>query len=183
MTALSMATGQEAHQDKAAELYQCHGRLMLATARRMLNDPYLAEDAVSEAFIRILNNLDKINRMNGDQIRGFVVIIVRNICIDMLRKQGRSRAEPLEEEYEGASEWEEPVFEEVSVREACARLSDAVGRLRKEYSDVLYLKMEFGFSAREIADVLKIRPETVKMRLIRGRKALREQMGREELMV
>ena len=43
----------------------------------IFKDHHLAEDAVNDAFIRIIDNLDKIDKIDCPQTKRFVVIIMR----------------------------------------------------------------------------------------------------------
>ena len=61
MLSIIMAIENDDDREKAAELYKLYSSTMLYIARSILHDHYLAEDAVVEAFIRIINNLNKIN--------------------------------------------------------------------------------------------------------------------------
>ena len=47
-------------------------------AFRILNDSYLAEDAVHNAFLKLLKNLDKIKELKSKETRTYLLIIVRN---------------------------------------------------------------------------------------------------------
>ena len=174
-----MAIENDDDREKAAELYKLYSSTMLYIARSILHDHYLAEDAVVEAFIRIINNLNKINTINCYQTRGFVVIIVRNVSFDFLKHQNRSKTVPIDDNLDYSSP-EEPVLDNITTKEACSMITDAITKLNKNYSDILFLKMEFDYSNKEISKILGISEENVKMRLSRARKALKEKLLKEE---
>ena len=178
MLAFIMAMKTEEDREKAAEIYRLYRGTMLYTAKSILHETHLAEDAVSEAFIKIINNFEKINIIDCDQTRSFIVIIVRSVALDILRRQNRTQTISLED-YRDYGDSKEPVFEDVSAREACSRIADCIARLNKNYSDILYLKIEMGYSYEEIAEILGITQENAKMRLSRARKALKEQLRTE----
>ena len=66
---------------KFETLYYTHRHTMLHIAMQILKDHQLAEDAVQEAFIRLVKNFSKIGQVNCPRTRLFVVIIVRNISL------------------------------------------------------------------------------------------------------
>ncbi|WP_165613382.1 RNA polymerase sigma factor [Desulfotruncus arcticus] len=136
-----MAIKNEDDRYKAVEIYKLYRGTMLYIANSILHETHLAEDAVSEAFIRIIDNLEKINTINDHQTRGFVVIIVRNISLDLLRRQNRNQTKPLDD-YIEYSEYKEPVLDDIAARGACDKIADSIAKLNKNYSDILYLKME-----------------------------------------
>lgn len=178
MLAFIMTIENERDRDKVTEIYELYSGTMLYIANTILNEVHLAEDAVSEAFIKIIDNLEKINIVNCYQTRGFVVIIVRNVAIDMLRKQKKKQIVPLEEDDYDLS-YEEPAFDNFSVKEACDKIKNCIGNLKKNYSDILYLKVEFDCSFEEIGKILGISTENAKMRLSRARKALKKELKKE----
>ena len=165
---------------KAGALYRRYGRMMFYIARGILGDADLAEDAVSEAFVRIIENLEKINISDCYKTGGFVVIIVRHTALNMLKMQKRDKTVPFED-YTDYSDSEKSVFENVTIREACAKIADAVAGLHKSYADILYLKCELEYTNEEISKILGISPENVRVRLGRARQALKMKLRKEEV--
>lgn len=163
---------------KAEKIYELYSGTMLHIAISILHKTQLAEDAVSEAFIRIINNLEKIGEPNCNQTRGFVVIIVRNIAYDLLR---HNKNHPESELYDNNdyTDVKEPVFEDVSAKEACDQISQAIAQLPKAYADIIYLKAVFEYSHQEIAELLNISDDNVKTRLHRARSALKKILSGE----
>lgn len=177
---LIMTIENEDDRNKAAEIYRLYGSTMLYITRSILGDPNLAEDAVSEAFVRIIDNLEKINMSDCYKTRGFVVIIARHTALNMLKQQKRDKTIPFED-YVDYSDEEEPVFDAVTVQQACKSITDAIKGLNKNYSDILYLKFYMGYSDAEISKILGISPDNVRMRLSRARKALKYALRKEEV--
>lgn len=179
LIAFIMTIDNEKEREIATELYKKYSSTMLYIADSILHDIHLAEDAVSEAFIKIINNLDKININDCYRTRGFVVIIVRNTALDILRKQRRSK-ETMVDYYDDSILYVEPDFENITVEEAYQKVIRCIGRLNKNYSDVLYLKIEFDYTYKEIGDLLGITQGNVKTRLSRARKALKIELDKED---
>lgn len=180
MIALIMLIENEDDRQKAAEIYRQHGSTMLYTARSLLHDNNLAEDAVSEAFIRIIENLDKIDLTDCYRTRGFAVIIVRHVSLNMLKRKTRDKTIPFEDDVD-FTESRNVVFDYISIKEACSRIAEAITGLDKKYSDVLYLKIEMDYSNEEISKMLGISQDNVRMRLSRARRVLKEQLRKEEI--
>lgn len=174
-----MAIENDNDREKAAEIYKLYSGTMLYIANSILHDIHHAEDAVSEAFIKIIDNLDKINVIDCYRTRGFVVIIVRNVALDILRRQKRYQSMPLED-YNEDFGYEEPAFDNLFIKDACDKIVRCIGRLNKNYSDILYLKIELVCSYEEMGKILGISQENAKMRLCRARKALKVELKREE---
>ncbi len=73
----------EKSRPKLELLYNNYKYTMLYVAKSILKDQYLAEDAVHKAFIKIIDNLHKIDDQLCNKTKSFLVIVVRNISIDM----------------------------------------------------------------------------------------------------
>uniref|UniRef100_UPI00237B055B RNA polymerase sigma factor n=1 Tax=Clostridioides difficile TaxID=1496 RepID=UPI00237B055B len=65
----------------------------------ILKDDHLSEDAVHNAFLRIIKNIDKIDEVDSPRTKAFIVIIVERIAIDFYRKRKREKVSDIEEEY------------------------------------------------------------------------------------
>lgn len=92
---LSMLDSNEDRQD-FIELYNRHCNAMLLVARRYFpQDQASAEDAVQNAWIKAIENFSKIQEIPCNKKGAYLVIIVRNECISILRS--RKSELPLEE--------------------------------------------------------------------------------------
>ena len=58
------------------QIYLSHRQTMVYTANQILHDQALAEDATHDAFLRIINHLEKIHDPHCHKTRSFVVLIV-----------------------------------------------------------------------------------------------------------
>lgn len=67
--------------------YQTYRNLMFFIAYKILNNPQNAEDAVHTAFIKIAENMSKIEVAVCPKTKAFVVTIVENTAIDLYRKK------------------------------------------------------------------------------------------------
>lgn len=85
-------------------LYDRHGASALALSRHMLRDRAAAEDATQEAFVSVWRGCDGYRPERGS-VRTWILVIVRNRCVDALRRTsvddgrgvgGESLAKPLE---------------------------------------------------------------------------------------
>lgn len=154
---------------KFETLYHSYRHTMYYVANGILQDHTLAEDAVHEAFIRIAKNLHKIGEIDCSQTKGFVVIIVKNVALTMVKQESKVMAMDMFEHMEGMSTEIEGYILHQSDLEIIVQ---SVFELSATYRNVLYLHILDEYSIAEIAHMLKLPRETVKKRLQRGRKAL-----------
>lgn len=165
--------------DKFTELYNTYRYTMLYVANSILKNQSEAEDAVHDAFLKILEMIAQIGEVNCSKTKSLIVIIVKNKAIDRFRREKRTEQQPLEEyEYTLADEESDP-GDIVIGRQGYERLVAAIGSLGDKYQSALELKYIHGYSNSEIARILDIEPKTVNMRLYRAKGKLREILAKE----
>lgn len=149
------------------QLYYTYRQIMFYVANRILKDEYLAEDAVYQAFIRIMNNFEKFSDIKCPKTRSLIVLIVENIAIDMYRKRKRENLVYLDEislYIEDRTNSLYPFESDIEI---------AISKLPINYSVVIKLKYIQGYSVKEIAKLLDISTENVQKRIERARKKLK----------
>ncbi len=167
---LTLLDTQE-EKSKFERIYIHYRQLMFYIAKNILDDEFLSEDAVHDAFINIAKSLENISDAICPRTKRYVVIIVRNISLNMLKKQ------KLSEDIEDMGEYisDELVLEdEVLSKISFDFIIDQNTRLPVIYKDVLYLSYVEDLNTNEISNLINISNETVKKRLQRGRKKLAE---------
>lgn len=161
---IAMLEEQE-DRDSFEELYlRCRGRL-LGLALSILGNREDAEDAVSETFLRAARSFSKLSGMDCKKQEAWLVIICRNVSIDIYRRN-RREAQHLDRT---AAELPEISFEQ----EDTGSLTEALRRLPKEHRDVLYIYCLFGCSAEESARQLGISKGALYTRVSRAKAALK----------
>lgn len=165
---------------KVTEIYKLYSKIMLYVAQSILHDIQMAEDAVSEAFIKIIENYEKINIVDNCKTKGFVVTIVRNVAFDMRRKKKNIHTIPLSD-FSDILGYEEMDFDKLAIKEECNVIFDCISRLNTGYSEVLNLRIHYNYSNEEVSKILGISEENTRMRLSRARKALKDELIKEEM--
>ena len=158
--------------DKFESLYLKYRKHMKHIAMKILGDEHLAEDAVHNAFVKLISNLEKFNKIDCQETRNLIVIIIRSVSIDMYRKRNREfeNTDVLDTEISTETDFSSIQAEEI-LRE--------IEALPEIYRDVLLLKIEYDYKDREIAKLLGIKVDTVSKRLERARKQLKQQLFKE----
>ena len=155
------------------ELYNIYNQEMFKRAYYILKDENDAEDAVQEAFIRIWRHLDKLHDLESDRIKWYMICVAKSAAIDIYRKKkDRWEKEELVDESFWHAYSDEILTENNQIYAAIAGFPD-------RERDVLMLKYVYGFSYKEMAQMLGVSTETVKKALMRGKDRL-ERLCREE---
>ena len=162
--------------NKAEKIWIEYSRLMLFIARGFFSDEQTAQDAVSEAIIRIIENIDRFEEIPSPLAKGLVIIITKNICRDKMKKVELPTTE-LGEEADVSPSPEALVISEETV----AGIMTCVARLPEQYADILRLKIVYRLDDSRIAKVLGIKSQNARTRLSRARAALMKLMKEENL--
>ncbi len=143
----------------------------LATARVILLDESLAEDAVQDAFIRAYTRLPTFRY--GSSFRTWFISILVNTCLDLRRKHAREiPSEALGVNLGEEQKTEDEVETRVDVRRALDSLDDA-------HRLTLYLFYGLDLKVKEVSHMLGVPEGTVKSRLANARRLIRGIIGRD----
>ena len=167
---LIFAFSNESDQEKFEYLYQKYKNLLLHKAYDILKDYALAEDAVSEAYIRIYKNLHKIDDPTSNSTIAFVVTIAKNVSLTMLSKEKRMPVEEYDETMPDSFDLEENVLAAVS-SEQILGIMDQLG---EELRSVFLLRYAYDYSLKEVGKLLNISENNAAVRLHRAKKKLAE---------
>ena len=165
--------------DKMVEIYKEYRSLMLYIAQGILSDYALAEDAVSESFIKIINNIEKISEIKCHETKGYIVTVVEHTAIDILRKR-KTHREDSDFELDSLPDSDVSILGRLTAEEGCDNIIKAIMSLKNSLAYVLYLHAVKGYSEKKIAEELGIKYDTVRQRLARARKKIRRILGGEE---
>jgi len=146
-------------------------------ARWLSRSPTDAEDIVQDAMLRAFRSFEQVR---GEDMRPWLMSIVRNCCRSWTAQPHRRRDVPL------GAEGPELVFEGPDAELQAVRASDArqlratIATLPDEFRDVLILREMEDLSYREIAEVIQTPIGTVMSRLARARALLKDSWIAEE---
>ncbi|MFT9496486.1 RNA polymerase sigma factor [Anaerosolibacter sp.] len=173
----------EQSRNKLEALYIKYGKDMFKVSYRVLNDYQLAQDAVQAAFIKLVGNLDKIDEINCNKTRAFVVIIVRNISINMYRERKRRNHMSLEGMEDALPDDSQMIDEKLISMEMFSQIVSKIKELHPAYSDIISLKFFYFYSDNEIAKILNITQENVRVRLYRAKRSLIKLLSQSEELI
>ena len=158
--------------DEAAlgELYDRYGRVAYGLALRILRDRALAEDAVQEAFLAVWRSAGSFLAEQGKPST-WILTLVHRRAVDLVRREERRRAEPLDELAQPTGE---ATDEEAWLRAQRQVVQEALRKLPAEQREALELAYYGGFTQSELAERLGQPLGTIKSRMFTGLKRLRE---------
>ena len=161
--------------EKFRRIYVKYHRLIYHVAYQILHNNEDAEDAVQETFMRVVENFSKISEPICPKTKNFLVIICKNVSLSMLRERNRASTAELPDNLPDERTGADPQ-ETSSEKDLVRRVVGAILALPDRYRDCMYMELIQEMSYREIASALGQKPETVRKRLQRGKKLLREKL-------
>ncbi len=151
---------------KIERLYLLYEQSMFREARAILREDHLAEDAVHEAFLRLVRKRDGLDDPESDKTRAYIRKVLRSTAIDIYRKNRRDRDNCCSyEDNESIIAKDSTVFDDT----VCL-----IEDLPPKYASVIRCIALHRLSAKEAAAVLRISEACVRKRYERAKKMLRD---------
>ena len=170
-------------EDAVLSLFELYEKKMYHIAYAILQDSYQAEDAVMDAFVKLLERNYEIKDPGSDTAKRLIIQLIRSSAIDLYRKNQRERDRQMLSEDPTLhlpvdftqSQKEDPAFV------LSEDIESLISELAPIYRDVLELRYGKDYSVRETAAKLGISEDTVRKRQERALRMLKEiQSGRSQ---
>lgn len=138
-------------------------------AYRIVQNTTNAEDIVQESFIKLWNKRDELE--NIDNTEAFAIIILRNTCLDYLRK--------TKNDYHTSYDADIPetvsLSTQIEIQDDAKYVKSLINKLPEQQRQVMMLKHWDGYTDEEIESMTGISPGNIRVILSRARKTIREQ--------
>lgn len=149
---------------------------MMRVALNILKDNYLAEDAVHDSFIKIATHMDKIEDVNSTKTKRYLIVITKNVSIDMYRK----RSSQMENETHFDEMCENHTAISYLETDIDNDILNILKNLPPNYRDVFLLKYSSNLENKEIAQILNISEGTIRQRISRGKVIIQNELNKME---
>jgi RNA polymerase sigma factor (sigma-70 family) len=159
-----------------AELYDRFGRIAFGLARRILRDDALAEDAVQDGFLAAWRSAARFVPERA-KASTWLLTLVHRRAVDLVRREERRRAEPLDEAPVSPTASTDDV---VWLRLERERVQGALRALPDQQREAIELAYYGGFTQSELAERLGQPIGTIKSRMFTGLGRLRELLAEPE---
>lgn len=178
-TVLNPAMAMEAAAPTVETLVASHSLMVFRIAYSILRNHHDAEDAVQECFLRVLKHKDGLHRVQNPKT--WLARVAWTTALDK-RRSGRVM-ESLDEDQPGAETVQSlpdslPLpDEQLAGAQMQQLLQRLIAGLPEDLRHPLELSTVQELNSAEIAEVLKIPEGSVRTRLFRARKQLKEKLG------
>ena len=175
----------EQERKKIAEFYEDYKSILMRHAMKITgNNQTMAEDAIHNAFKSIMENKKKYISKDEKDLFYSTLAIIKNKCIDLLRKEKPYSDTPIEEMEFFLESGDMPVEDQAEIDIAYAVILKYIKQLNEINKRVLVLKYFKYKTYKEIAKELNMTPKNVETRIARAkekvRKLIRKERGEKE---
>ncbi|MCI5535424.1 MAG: sigma-70 family RNA polymerase sigma factor [Lentihominibacter sp.] len=159
----------------AEALYKRYKNTMTAVAMSFMGNIHDAEDVVQLSMIKVIRNIDKIDDIDSDRCRHFIMVITKNTALNEKNKNKNRKTVTLD-----PSEMVNitgTCFEDYGIDDKYGfseEMTALLSELRDVDKDILCLKYGDGYSCSEIGEITDLSETAVRQRLSRARKRLCE---------
>lgn len=161
----------------SADLYASHHGRIRGYILTMVHDPTEADDLTQEVFLRAHRGLDSVRDL--DALTSWLYRIATHVCYDRYRKSSRvPRLDPLdvtgsdEPSREGERPGEVSLDKVIERAEMSSCVRNYLDELSDDYRHVIILHDLDGLTNPEIAEMLGVSVDAVKIRVHRARRKL-----------
>jgi len=147
-------------------------RKLLGFANRFMQDVDDAKDIVQEIYVKLWNMRVELEKYNS--VEALAMRMTRNLCLDKIKLKktvplnGIERNEIVEESFNKEKQSE--------INLAYERAKNAIDKLDEPHKTIMQLRDVQGYDYEEIAQILNMNINTIRVNLSRARKKIREQL-------
>ncbi|WP_321202543.1 sigma-70 family RNA polymerase sigma factor [Bacillus sp. CRN 9] len=163
------------------ELCGQYEKRMYHIAYRITRDHYTAQDVVQESFVKAYMKLDTLQ--DHEKIGSWLAAITTRTAIDVVRKERltKERTESIDDWEKSNLRMKQNVEDEVAAHIIEEKISRFIDSISTDQQNVYQLKMKAGLKEKEIAALLQLNQNTVKTKIYRLRKQLKQLLNNNEI--
>lgn len=157
-------------QSNLSDVYLRYHKVMLYVANKVLGNQTLAEDAVQNAFEKMVRHPDNILSIPIDELKPYLIVVSENSARTLYRKTSKIDETSLDNM---------DLISNSSPEDAVISKLDMINifntpQLIAQYRDVVILKYYYDLDDRAIAQILDISEVNVRVRLSRAKSQMRK---------
>jgi len=162
------------------ELYETYEQKMFGIANAILHNDWQAEDAVHEAFVRMVPYLSRCKDVKDEKTKILIVRVIKSAAIDIYRKNKRENTYILDSEEDWIEDKHNPVEVYLATLSAGEMLKKIIGQLSSDDRKIIEMRCYDGMPVSDIGEILGISTDNVYKRLSRARKRVKEIIAKGE---
>lgn len=160
-------------------LFTTYEQQMYRICYRILGNSHQSEDAVADAFERLVRYLPDCAGVTDFKTRALVVKITQSAALDIYRRNKREAGIIPLEDYIHVEAPHNPVDEYLELMNCRELLDTIMDGLPELYAGVIRMRFFYGLDIGDIAKRLSISEDNVYQRIARARRLIKNQIGDE----
>ena len=155
-------------------LYDLHADAMFRYGTKLCNDESLVMDAIQEIFLDLYLKRER-NKTNPENLRFYLFLALkRNLIKKIKRLRNFVGENDFEANFEPEYSIEKNIIEKEEEMEMNHRIGDLLRKLPPKQKEAMYLRFYEMMEYKEIAQMLQIEVESVRIQVFRALKTIRE---------
>ncbi len=143
-------------------------------AKRLLTSTEEAEDATQELYFKLWKNKSQLK--NYRSIEAFAMTMTKNYCFDRLKSKQASNLSLVHSNYQ---EKGTPLQRQIELNDSVSIIEKLIEELPKQQKIIIQMRDIEQYEFEEIAEMLNLNPNTVRVSLSRARKTIREKLTKQ----
>lgn len=167
-----------ADEEAFRELFRRYSPSAMALARRVVRQPFIAEEIVQEAFLAAWRNAEGYREGRGS-VRSWLMTMVHHRAVDAVRREESQRRRAEDAQAGDVLAVEDPadaVVAQLGLPEERRLVREALAELPAEQRQVIELMYFDGLSQTKVSERLGLPLGTVKSRTLLGMRRLRSSL-------
>jgi len=145
-------------------------------AERLLGNAHDAEDVVQDIWIKLWDRKDRLDELKS--IEAFAFRITRNLCLDRIKLKKPQYYDDREDgafRFEEADDRPDP-GRSLEMKDTMEKVNRIIATLPEQQQTLLQLRDIEGYTSEEVAEILDINQNTLRVNLSRARQKIRENL-------
>lgn len=161
------------------DIYEKYAPWMRFRITRLTKDSMVAEDLTHDCIINLIKHIDKLRTFNDVQMRAYLAVTADNTAKNYFKKKSKERcATAAEEELLEKEDNETAVQDMAEFRLAYEEAKENMKRIPERDRELLTMKYGLELDDKQIAEIVGIKEESVKMTVYRSARKLEKKMKR-----
>ncbi len=138
-------------------------------AYRLLNNSMDSEDMVQDVLLKLWARRERLGEYNN--VEAFAMVVMKNMCLDKLKAKGY-RTDELDE-WRNDSGGHSP-HTSLELMDTTEKVKMIIDNLPEHQKMIIHLRDIEGYEFKEIAEIMQMSLNTIRVNLSRARKKVRE---------
>lgn len=177
LPAVIMTIESDEDRDLMTKIYLDHRALMYKVAWKYFRSKDDVDDIVSDSCREMIKHFSTISVLERNELRAYIVRIVRNTSYNLYRKKERERTVSLDDEacpmIADVASHDMLPENRVLLQETIDHTVQAIGKLSEREQDILFLRIMEKREYTEIAEMYGATPENIRKIVERVRKQIK----------